>query len=82
MCVLVIFAMIEGERLQASEAHQICVFDAFDGDACVVQKLCLNLGDLVQVEDDGRVRNVERGDGPFGGQRLNPATGDIRRISE
>ena len=37
MRVLTLAAMIEGERLQASETHQIGVFDLFNGDASAVK---------------------------------------------
>lgn len=47
MRVLAFAALIEGECLQASEAHQIGVLDLLNGGTCAVQKLCLNLGDLV-----------------------------------
>ncbi len=57
--ILAFVALVEGKRLQAGKANQIGVLDLLGRDAVFTQQLSLNFGDLVQVEDDGRVRNVE-----------------------
>ncbi|UUZ62914.1 hypothetical protein LP417_24250 [Polaromonas sp. P1-6] len=50
--ILAFVALVERERFQAGEADQIGVFDLLGRDAVVAQQLGLNLGNLVEVEDD------------------------------
>src|SRR3569623_3518776 len=75
-------ALVERERLQAGEADQVGMLDLLRGDAVAAEQFGLDLGDLVKVEDDGRMRDVQCRDRAFGRQRLYPAASDVRRIRQ
>ena len=53
MRILALETLIKCERLQAREADQVGVLDLLGRDAIAAKQFCLDLGDLVKVEDDG-----------------------------
>lgn len=67
--ILALKALIEREGLQAGEADQIGVFDLLDGDPIATQQFGMDFDNLVQVENDRRVRDVQGRDRPFCRQR-------------
>lgn len=57
-------ALVKRKRLQAGEADQVCMLDPLDCDAIASQQFRFDLDDLMQVEDDGGMRDVECFQGP------------------
>ncbi len=82
MCILALEALVECEGLQAGEADEIGVLDLLSGDAVAAQQLRLDFGDLMQIEDDRRVRDVQGRNRPLGRQGLYLPAGEVRRICQ
>ncbi|MCY1359921.1 hypothetical protein D9M69_465230 [compost metagenome] len=57
--ILALETLVEREGLQAGEADKAGMLDLLGSDAVATQQLGLDFGDLVQVEDDGRMRDVQ-----------------------
>lgn len=82
MSVLPLESLIESESRLAREAHQIGVPHHFDSMSHTAKDLCSNLRDLMHFKNDGRMRDVQRGNVPFSGKRFNLAASDFRCICE
>lgn len=80
--ILAFKTLVEREGLQAGEADEVGVLDFLGGDTVVAQQLSLNLGDLVQIKNTRRVRDVQRRDRAIGRQRLHPTARDIWRVGQ
>jgi hypothetical protein len=52
VCILTLETLIEREGLQAGKADEVRVLDLFGRDAVAAQQFCLNLADLMQIEND------------------------------
>jgi hypothetical protein len=68
--VLAFGTIIEGQRLQHGEADHVREAYRFGRDTLLTDKLGCHLNRVVKVENDRAVRNVQRGDLAFRGQRL------------
>ncbi|MFT3792332.1 MAG: hypothetical protein QM741_14960 [Rudaea sp.] len=80
--VFALEALVEREGLQAGEADEIGVLDLLGGDAVAAQQFRLDFGDLVQVENDRRVRDVQSRDRAFRWQRLHLAASEVRCVGQ
>ena len=67
MRVLSFEALIESECLEASNTHQVGVIHLFSGEAVAIKEFGLNYRHLVQIKNNGGVRDVERRDCPASG---------------
>lgn len=52
-------ALVDREGFQTGEADEIGVPDPLNRDTVSAQQFSLNLGDIVQIEDTRRMRNVQ-----------------------